>query len=179
MTQDVPSSQIVDAIEIHWRLQLGSYFKSVHDLDGATYNFAGQVTDYFWNYAGLIRTTTQNTEAVIERAIDFATQLNREPAFYIDPTVEPPTFADALRTHGFEPEDQEVWMFYPTGSENPAFAAATDEEFSIQHVADEDRMQAFVEVFHDSYHFRHEPCFNAYNFHCYYYRYSRCLRAGK
>ena len=51
---------------------MGTYFASVHDLDGATYNLGHKVTDYYWNYAGKIDTTEDNKDALIERVIAFA-----------------------------------------------------------------------------------------------------------
>ncbi len=61
---------------------MGTYFASVHDLDGATYNLGDKVTDYYWNYAGKIDTTEDNKDALIERVIAFASAHSREPAFY-------------------------------------------------------------------------------------------------
>ena len=112
MIKKISIQEIEEAVRIHWKLQLGSYFKSIHDLDGAVYNLGGLVTDYFWNYAGMINTKPRDSNALIERIINFAQEHRREPAFYIDPSTKPINFTKHLTDAGFKADDDEIWMFF-------------------------------------------------------------------
>ena len=85
MINNISAQEIEKAVRTHWKLQLGSYFESIHDLNGAVYNLSGFVTDYYWNYAGMINVQPLEIDALIKRVIVFARKCNREPAFYVDP----------------------------------------------------------------------------------------------
>lgn len=147
MISNISVHEIEEAVRIHWKLQLGSYFDSIHDLQGAIYNLGGLVTDYFWNYAGMINTQPSEADALIERIINFALSHKREPAFYIDPSTKPDIFTTHLTNAGFQADDDEIWMFF---KELPNDLQQIP-DLDIREVADFNDMQTFVKVFHDSY----------------------------
>lgn len=144
----VSHQDVIDAIEIHWRLQMGSYFHSVHDLGGAIYNLGGRVKDYYWNYAGLICTKNGQEATLIDKIVKFANQHEIIPAIYIDPTVNPPAFVDFLVKKGFHPEDEEVWMFFdPTAKVN--YKKAKDLKITkVQNAYD---LEIFIRIFNESF----------------------------
>jgi hypothetical protein len=148
MICNVSHDDVVDAVEIHWGLQLGTYFGSVHDIDGAVYNLGKRVKDYYWNYAGLIRTSKGGELRLIDKIIDFAKSRDRVPAVYIDPTVTPSSFVEILRDKGFQPEDEEIWMFY-----NPETKVDVQHpiDLKITKVHSNEDMKIFVNVFNESF----------------------------
>lgn len=150
MIRNISVSEIEEAVRIHWKLQLGSYFDSVHDLNGSVYNLGGLVTDYYWNYAGMINTTPNEAEALIKRIIEFAGEHNREPAFYIDPSTKPDNFTELLTTAGFHPDDDEIWMFF---DKFPNDLRPQPSDLDIKEVSSSSDMKIFVDVFHDAYEF--------------------------
>lgn len=147
MINNITLQEIEEAVRIHWKLQLGSYFESIHNLDGAVYNLGGLVTDYFWNYAGMINTRPSDADVLIERIIKFALMHKREPAFYIDPSTKPDNFTTNLTKAGFKADDDEIWMFF---NQLPNALQQTS-DLVIKEVADFNDMKTFVKVFHDSY----------------------------
>lgn len=147
MISNISAHEIEEAVKIHWKLQLGSYFDSIHDLNGAVYNLGGLVTDYFWNYAGMINTQPSEADALIERTINFALAHKREPAFYIDPSTKPDNFTTYLTNAGFKADDDEIWMFF---KELPNDLKKIS-DLVIREITDFNDMQTFVKVFHDSY----------------------------
>lgn len=150
MICNISIHEIEESVRIHWKLQLGSYFDSVHDLDGAVYNLGGLVTDYYWNYAGMINTKPSEAEELINRIIKFASEHNREPAFYIDPSTKPENFPELLTTAGFHPDDDEIWMFF---NELPINLKPQPSDLDIKEVSSPSDMKIFVDVFHDAYEF--------------------------
>jgi GNAT superfamily N-acetyltransferase len=150
MICNITVQEIEEAVRIHWKLQLGSYFDSVHDIDGAVYNLGGLVTDYYWNYAGMINTEQNKAEALIKRVVDFANEHNREPAFYIDPSTNPNNFTEYLTLAGFQPDDDEIWMFF---NEFPCDLKKQPTDLEIKEVTSLNDMKVFVDVFHDAYEF--------------------------
>ena len=148
MIDKVHHKDIVDAIEIHWRLQLGSYFMSVHNIDGAIYNLGGRVVDYYWNYAGLIRTIVGQESALIDKIVSFANNHDRVPAVYIDPTTQPPGFVKVLQKKMFQPEDEEIWMFYDSTSQS---SFHRPKNLTITKVQSSEEMGIFIDVFNESY----------------------------
>ena len=148
MINNVSEKEIVDAINIHWRLQLGSYFKAVNDLSGAFYNLGDKVVDYFWNYAALINTTEKDADRLIDRIIDFAEKNNRVPAIYIDPTVKPSNFRDYIKKKGFKLSGDEIWMFF-----NPSGFSMKDRPptLQIKRVETDKEMHSFIDVFDAAY----------------------------
>jgi GNAT superfamily N-acetyltransferase len=148
MIDKVLHKDVVDAIEIHWRLQMDTYFHSVHDLEGAIYNLGRRVKDYYWNYAGLIRTKNGQEAALIDKIVKFAKQHAVVPAVYIDPTVNPPSFIEFLKKKRFQPEDEEIWMFFdPLAKVN--YKKAKD--LKITKVKNAKEMEIFVSIFNDSF----------------------------
>lgn len=150
MQTKISITKIKQAIEDHWALQLGSYFSSVHDLNGATYNLGDTVTDYYWNYAGRIETTEKELNNVIERVLEFAKAHDREPAFYLDPSSRPSSVEKALRKRGFAAEDEEIWMFYPKSKKLLGQQPKID-GLKIQRVTSEKQFREFLSVFHEAY----------------------------
>lgn len=148
MICNVSHDDVVDAVEIHWGLQLGSYFGSVHDIDGAVYNLGKRVKDYYWNYAGLIRTSKGEEVNLIKKIIDFAQRNDRVPAVYIDPTVTPPSFVDTLKKKSFQPEDEEIWMFY---THETKIDIQHPMDLKITKVQSNEDMMTFVRVFNESF----------------------------
>lgn len=150
MICNISVHEIEEAVKIHWKLQLGSYFDSVHDLNGSVYNLGGLVTDYYWNYAGMINTKPSDAEVLIKRIIEFADKHNREPAFYIDPSTKPNNFTEFLATAGFHPDDDEIWMFF---NKLPNDLRQPPPDVDIKEVSSLNDMKIFVDVFHDAYEF--------------------------
>ena len=146
MIQNIEKHEIEEAVRTHWRLQMGSYFASIHDLDGAIYNLGAEVEDYYWNYAGMINTTDSDADALIERVISFAKEQNRDPAFYIDPSTLPGNFVDNLTAKGFEGEEDEIWMKFDAFPDN-----LSSPDIEIRPVSSSDDMDVFLDVFHESY----------------------------
>ena len=148
MICNVSRDEVVDAIKIHWKLQLGCYFKSVVNLNGAMYNLGDKVVDYFWNYAGLIESNEKDSGELLNRIISFAQENNRVPAVYIDPTVEPSNFREFLVNRGFKLSGDEIWMFL-----NPLSFSLKEKPQGLQvkRVKTADEMRKFIEVFDLSY----------------------------
>ncbi len=144
----VSDEDVKDSIEIHWNLQLGSYFLSVHNLGGAVYNLGGRVTDYYWNYAGLINTVVGQEQNLINTIVEFAKEHDRTPAVYIDPTIHPPSFIKALRDNGFQSEDEEIWMFF-----NPNINVDIPHipNLRISKVRNNRDMDVFVRIFNEAF----------------------------
>lgn len=158
MIANVSHEEIIDAIEIHWKLQLGSYFKSVHDLGGTVYNLGGRVTDYWWNYAGIIRAEKGDEAKLIDKIVTFAKDNDRTPAVYIDPTVQPLDFPDHLSKKGFRPEEDEIWMFYDA-SILVKFQHPPD--LRIVEVQNKKDMMVFIDVFNAAYEMLEEGCIDS------------------
>lgn len=150
MICNISVNEIEEAVRIHWKLQLGSYFDSVHDLNGAVYNLGGLVTDYYWNYAGMINTKPNEAKELINRIIEFASEHNREPAFYLDPSTKPENFSELLTNAGFHPDDDEIWMFFNGFPKN---LKPQPSDLNIKEISSQSDMKDFVDVFHDAYEF--------------------------
>ncbi len=148
MISNISEEMLIDAIEIHWKLQLGSYFSKVHKLSGAVYNIGGRVTDYYWNYAGLIRAEKGKEQELIDEIIEFAKTHDRVPAVYLDPSASPENFDTFLKEAGFSPEDDEIWMF--CNGEQPSMETNPNKLKIIQ-VENKKDMEAFIEVFDEAY----------------------------
>jgi GNAT superfamily N-acetyltransferase len=143
---NVPKNEIVEAVKLHWRLQLGSYFEKVQDIGGAVYNLGKEVEDHFWNYAGMIDTDEKNAKAVIGRVEAFARDHGRVPAFFIDPSTAPASFSEILRENKYAPGDDEIWMTAASMPTKQRTSALT-----IREVKSPGDMKLFVDIFHDSY----------------------------
>lgn len=150
MISNISIQEIEAAVRAHWKLQLGSYFESIHDLKGAVYNLGGLVIDYYWNYAGMINAQPSEVDALIKRVIEFAGDKNREPAFYIDPSTRPENITKNLSDAGFQPDDDEIWMFF---NEFPSDLRKPPSDLDIQEVSSIKDMHVFVDVFHEAYEF--------------------------
>lgn len=148
MINNISVDEIENAVKIHWKLQLGSYFGSIHDLDGAIYNLGDLVTDYYWNYAGMINTKPDIASDLVKRIIEFAREHQRNPAFYIDPSTRPDNFTDYLISADFKPDDDEIWMFF---KEFPSNLKPHPSDLEIQEVHSLKDMKVFVDVFHEAY----------------------------
>ena len=148
MIESVSKDEIVDAIQIHWKLQLGSYFKCICDLGGVKYNLGERVTDYYWNYAGLIECPPDAETKLVEDVISFAITNTRVPAIYIDPSSHSTTLIDAMRQKGFEAEDEEIWMFWDQSAD---IDEKSPNGLNITTVDSLDKMKIFVDVFNESY----------------------------
>jgi GNAT superfamily N-acetyltransferase len=150
MICNISLDEINDAVRIHWKLQLGSYFDSVHDLDGAVYNLGDTVKDYYWNYAGMINTSSEKAEDLITKVEEFAFKNNREPAFYIDPTTKPNNFSDYLLKREYQPDDDEIWMLF---NRFPNTLKKSPPNLVINEISSFDEMKVYVDVFHEAYEF--------------------------
>lgn len=150
MIDNVSTKEIEDAIRIHWKLQLGSYFSSVHELGGATYNLGDPVTDYYWNYAGLIRAEGGEENEVIDRVMEFAKLHDRVPAIYIDPSTQPNSFVETIKQRGFSAEGDEIWMFYPDGA-GASEPAVDSNGLDISVVGSDSDLSQFLDVFNEAY----------------------------
>ena len=148
MICNITIDMLVDAIEIHWKLQLGSYFSGVHKLNGAVYNIGGRVTDYYWNYAGLINAEHGKEKDLIAEIIAFAESKNRIPAIYLDPSTKPNNFDVFLKEAGFIAEDDEIWMFY---DRNKQTDIVNPKEMKILPVKNMKDMEGFISVFNEAY----------------------------
>jgi GNAT superfamily N-acetyltransferase len=149
MICNVSREEVVDAIKIHWKLQLGCYFKSIVNLNGAMYNLGDKVVDYFWNYAGLIEANSdEDAEKLVDRIIAFAQENERVPAVYIDPTVKPNNFGELIAKRGFKLSGDEIWMFL-----NPTRFSTIEQpkDLHIKRVLTDEDMKVFIDIFDLSY----------------------------
>lgn len=153
MINNISIQAIEEAVRSHWKLQLGTYFESIHDLNGGVYNLSGLVTDYYWNYVGMINVQPAEADALIKRVIEFARDQNRDPAFYIDPSTSPLNFTKNLSDAGFQADDDEIWMFFNAFPNN---LRQQPSGLDIQEVSSFKDMQTFVDVFHEAYEFLEE-----------------------
>jgi len=148
MIANVAPGEVVDAIEANWRLHLGSYFASVHDLDGAIYGLGGRIVEHYFNFAGLIRAKAGREEHLVHRIVEFAREHGRVPVVYIDPTVSPADFAEVLAKKGFDHKEDDIWMWYEPGRGGRCCEAS---ELRIERVVDRRGMAAFIDIFNEAY----------------------------
>jgi GNAT superfamily N-acetyltransferase len=150
MINNISIIEIEEAVRAHWKLQLGSYFQSIHDLNGGVYNLGGHVTDYYWNYVGMINTKPSEVDILIQRVLQFAHDHSRESAFYIDPSTKPENITLNLTKAGFQPDDDEIWMLF---NKFPSDLPSPSPTLKIKKVTSSQDMVLFVDIFHDSYEF--------------------------
>lgn len=137
--------EILDALNAHYELQLGTYLAAERDLNGARYTLGEEVVSYYWNYAGAVRASESKASALIDRAVAFAKEKGRQPAFYLDPGTQPLTFRDTLKEKGFSKVDAEDWMFH--GTSGGVKLADTSHLSQIRTVTTVDQLKAFIRIF--------------------------------
>lgn len=135
---------IREMTQAHYQLQVGCYLEKTVDLGGAVFSLGKYITDCYWNYASSVSTSADETQSLIDKVLKFAVDSDRQPAFYLDPSTEPPDFPNRIQQEGFSLEDQEMWMLF----ENSDFGTDIDKsKYAISVVKTELEMAEFCRVF--------------------------------
>lgn len=142
------SSHMANAIEkAHYRNQQGMYFSRMEGIEGAVLLYSDIIDDFFWNYAGQIKTTQEKIEELIREITILYRKEARNPSVYITPFSQPQDISERLDDHGFKIEFKDAWMTYD--GEPPQIKKPKD--LSFKEVRSDEDMEIFIKVFYEAY----------------------------
>jgi len=142
------SSDTANAIEkAHYWNQQGMYFSKMKTIKGAVLLYSDIISDFFWNYAGQIRISQEDTEELVYEIITFYQKEARQPAVYLTPFSQPQDISKYLEDQGFKIEFRDAWMTYDGKTPH----VKKPKELLVKEVRSNDDMEIFINIFFEAY----------------------------
>jgi amino acid adenylation domain-containing protein len=138
------ASEIAELLRIHYALQKGAFISEWEQMGNWLQVFSSLSSAPMWNHLAWLGGTNDQPLEFASQVEFFWNENGRRPTLYLV-SDENRTEADhVLLRHGFQPCDQESWMFYDP-SELPD--APESPELEVRIASDPDEISSFSNVF--------------------------------
>ncbi len=106
----MPSAHVARAVGLHYQLQLGTYYDSVHHVPDAIIAVGG-VPGCIWNHVAVLPGADPPTGEWIDRGVGWLRELSRPPAVYVEREMAS-SVGRLLEERSLSHVDTEAWMFH-------------------------------------------------------------------